>query len=51
MRNTIIGIANPTITITFGTTVLFLKKQMRIPTKIKMITAKVPVPIPNTNVD
>lgn len=35
---------------TFGTAVQFLKKQMMIPTKIKMMTAKVPVPIPLTNV-
>ena len=49
IRNTMIGNANPIIIMTFGIYVQFLKKHRRIPRKMKIITTKVPEPIPPTN--
>jgi hypothetical protein len=44
-----IGKAKPMMIMTFGIYVQFLKKQRKIPMKMKIITTNVPEPMPPTN--
>ena len=49
IRNTMIGKAKPMMIMTFGIYVQFLRKQRKIPIKMKIITTNVPEPMPPTN--